>query len=738
MSGPWEKYTSLAPIEQGPWSKYQEQKTPEPTTAETLSDVGESGLRGFNKGLAQVVSAPYRALDWAGEKLTGGDFLPNVEDMSLWKPYLQQPTPKTTAGKYAGAAGEAVGASAIPTGVVLGQAPKLAALAPTTVPRAFGQSIGQVAATSPGAVVAADIASSVGSGLAQEGAQRQGFGPVGQTVAGVAGALAPTTAYNVIAPRVAQVGKFRANADPYERINKGLGDVGIDELADSVAVGATRVDLQNSRRALDILGEEMVRHGGDRVKARNATIARIEQDGVSPSAARDQVRRVERAHEESNLLFGEYPAVAGSNFSTRLKKPGNIADMEAGKFDEVGTQQILDYIANSGSMASSQNVRKSIANRAAELFDSTMEKVAALAPDQKTIDDVADMQAQALAKARAAYDNVYNAPGGTKVDNAALHQGLQNVVNKYSNIAAGRAGENADAINAALKEFNVNLPNGQTVILPSLQMAQDMRGTLRGMIEAANRSGRSHIVNSLQPLYDDVTAVLTKASPEWATANRQWADLKLDEMAASLGDTLKMRASPRQREQIKEYRALAPEAKEIIQVHFTQQLLDSIENAYKLGGSKNLGELFSRASVRNLIREIYGDEKAVQVVRMIRDANVMARSRDAMKGSPTHIRKQVQQEQDADTDALAAVENLDWKDWKKAAFEFVRSAMREKRNKVMGKALTTPMTDTASVAEILERMRKSRAVAARYAQPRLDYTSPSGLSTVIPRTSSGN
>src|SRR5690606_16767791 len=111
----------------------------QPTTAETVADVGEQAIRGLSRGIVGTVTLPYRAIDWVGEKITGGDFLPNVEDMPLYKPFLQQPEPTTTAGRYARAAGEAVGASALPTAGFVSQASRLAALAPTTTPRAIGQ-----------------------------------------------------------------------------------------------------------------------------------------------------------------------------------------------------------------------------------------------------------------------------------------------------------------------------------------------------------------------------------------------------------------------------------------------------------------------------------------------------------------------------------------------------------------------------------------------------------------------
>src|SRR5689334_5799278 len=64
----------------------------------TLADVGESAVRGFNKGLADLAMLPLRTSAW----LTGtqGKGFEGLGEQAL-SPYLNQPEPKTAAGKYA-------------------------------------------------------------------------------------------------------------------------------------------------------------------------------------------------------------------------------------------------------------------------------------------------------------------------------------------------------------------------------------------------------------------------------------------------------------------------------------------------------------------------------------------------------------------------------------------------------------------------------------------------------------
>jgi hypothetical protein len=519
-------------------------------------------------------------------------------------------------------------------------------------------------------------------------------------------ALAPLLLWMLQAVQAA-----RASADPHARVLKGLGDTPLDDIADSMAVGATRSDQQINARVLSTLGEEMVRANGNRQAAIASTLNRlVREDGVAPSTAQDRLRRVVNAQRDSDLLFGEYPAVAASNQATRLaRNPANVTDEAAGAMESPGTQRLIDYVANTGSMASSQNVRNAVGQRAASLQQSTHDTVQSLAPGGRTIQDVENLTANMVRQAQHEYDAVYNAPGGVAVNYPLLHRTVQNVANRHLNRMAGRGGEQADALRGALAELETTTAAGQRVIMPTLQMLQDMRGSIRGMITAAERAGRTHIVSTLQPLYRDLTRTMQIASPGWARANQRWADMRLTEVASELGDAFAKTAGPRFREQMREFNRLAPEAQDVVRVHFTQQLLDRIENASKLGGMKNLGELFSAQHTRSMIRTILGDDAAVQMARLIRDANVMARSRDMLKGSPTQPRQQMQKEQDADLNLLASAQNIDWQSWKSALMERAIAFMRERRNRVIGRVVSTPVRDTPAVAENLERMRRARS-----------------------------
>ncbi len=382
-------YTNLPPLPPG-YAPMPEAR--EPTTAESVSDFGRQMLHAVPEGIIGTVTLPYRAAraaaHEAGDRLRAQGYrssifpeeLPAVPTESNGD-YLPRPAPQTPAGGYGRAAGEMVGSSLLPVAGLTGGAARLASVAPTNFVQRAVQGTGQAYLNAPARTAATDLAAATTAGFGQEAAKDQGFGPVGQAVGAMAGSLAPLAAANTIGRGVQAVQSARANASPYARVAKGLGDMPVDELANSVAVGAGRSQQDINRRVIDTLGEEMVNAGSDRRAAIAATLRRLETEGnVTADTAKKQLGRVIRAQSDSELTLGEYPAVARSNEGTRFKKPENVTDEAAGAMTSPGTQQLIDYVANTGSMASSQNVKNAIGARAQNLKDSAENAVRSLSP----------------------------------------------------------------------------------------------------------------------------------------------------------------------------------------------------------------------------------------------------------------------------------------------------------------------------------------------------------------------
>lgn len=157
-------------------------------------DTGTDLLRGINKGAAQFITAPYRALDWGLEKTVGKDWsLPDVENMPTWEYYLKPKPAESKAGEYLQAAGEGIGAAAVPiagTMSAASRAPQVAQQATSTLGGLWDDTL-QAFRANPGAAVATDVAAGAGSGIGAKAAEDMGAGPTGQLVGAVVGGLVP-------------------------------------------------------------------------------------------------------------------------------------------------------------------------------------------------------------------------------------------------------------------------------------------------------------------------------------------------------------------------------------------------------------------------------------------------------------------------------------------------------------------------------------------------------------------
>jgi hypothetical protein len=716
------------------------------TTAETLADVGDQAIRGLSKSIVGTATAPYRLLKAASDEaaarmhaqgyksivLPDEATLPAVEEMELYKPFLKQPEPASVAGRYARAAGEAVGASAIPGAALTGAAPRLAAMAPTTLPRAIGQAVAAPIAARPGAAAVADVVASTGAGVAQQGAEEAGFGPPGQAVAGIVGAVTPLALAGAARRLTRAANEAAAGRAPHAQMAQrlaaepgtGAGPT-LEEVAESVAGGA-------NRQALDILGQEMVRNEGRAGAAATATIDRLMgEQGITRATATGRVRELLRSQEGSELLFAEQPAVARAITETRgtrpaQRGPAGIRELEAqtGRVEEARTQRELERIANAFTGDSAATVRNAVAGRMEALREQLRQRFSAQPFAPGTMQDADALVQRMTRAAQAEYAATYGGPGrAANVNYGVLHGLLQRMVDRHLNRMAGRSGEQADALRRAIDGLFIELPTGQRVVMPSLQMAQDMRGGIRGMISGAERSGRSDIVNTLQPLYSDMTRIMERASPSWARANRRWADMRIGERARELGEAFAERAGPRYRADLIEFRQLAPEMQDLVRIEFAQRLVDKVDNA---GGTHDLAKLFDKPAMRAAVRDLFGNEASVELSRLIRDNQVATKSYRMMGGSPTQPRQQLEAMATGDIDLLAAIDQASVSNFRNAAVRWVANKLKEGRNRELAGIATTPMRNVPAVAEHLERMRRANARMRDAQQPRYPQLAPAG------------
>lgn len=531
---------------------------------------------------------------------------------------------------------------------------------------------------------------------------------------------------NVQVPRVpgsASIRKAHANTGERGAYGETVKDLGgsVDNFANQVAAGASRFDVATNRRTLDILGEEMQRHRGNVPAAQAATISRIvDETGVAPQTAAVQIRRLDAVHEDSQLMLGEYPAVAASDAAQRLRRADNIDLDELGRIEPTPTQATLDYLANNGMARSAQDVRGAVSRRQEDLSPAmrgTLEEIGPkveLGPKSRrpaTISDSQEFIDTARSIGRQEYQAAYRRP----VDNRASLHFLPRVLDANLSRAAGRAGEPASAIRRAVNQFYLDLPTGQRVAMSTLQQLQDARGAVRGQISEYHRAGRADLANAVQPFYEQITRLMTRMSPDWARANARWRDMKFDEFAQELGDAFATSAGPRFRQQLQEFRALAPEAQNIVRIHFLQKLYDKLDN---LGDTHSVSKLFSNDHSRNMIRLLLGDDAAVSFTRAVRDQKVAEASQQMMANSATHRRGRAQKQKDLDTGLSAAVKNANAKGVRGWLLEKADQIMTEHRNRPLSRIMTTPMKDTAEVARHIHNMRRQQNRLMQIEAPR--------------------
>ena len=543
------------------------------------------------------------------------------------------------------------------------------------------------------------------------------------------------TAANAIDPiaNTIRAGQAVAASRPVTLMRQGLANQGqagaagrmaeslpsVDEFANQVAAGAAPGNIATRRQTLDALGAEMEAAGGDLATATTAAIDRLmREQGISRATATARIRDLNAVHAESPLMMGEYPAVAGSDATMRGARGGMVrpqnADLDAlGRVQETPAQGWLDYLANNGNAQSASNVRNAINQRQEALspaMRNTLEQIGPQIGHRPA--EIADSAAM-IDAARQAGSAEYRAAYASQTNNHALMAWLPRLLNRYDQMAAARSGEYADAMRRASDQFYLQTPNGR-VAMATLQQLQDARGAIRGQMQGYARAGRADLARVIRPLYAQVTRLMEYANPAWGRANRRWADMNFLQTGAELGDAFATKAGPLFREQVAQFHGLAPEAQNIVRIHFLQKLYDKLDS---LGDTHSISKLFANDHSRNMIREMFGDQAAVDFTRAVRDQKAAEMSQAMTKNSATHRRGVARSQAETETGLVSAARNANVSGVIKWLTDTVLHITTELRNRPMAEMLTTPMTDTARVAQNIHRMRAQQQRIDRIGQP---------------------
>lgn len=491
------------------------------------------------------------------------------------------------------------------------------------------------------------------------------------------------------------------------KVAESLGQP-VEDFADQIAAGAAPGNAALRRQTLDVLGQEMEAASGNVPVAQAAAISRLmREQGISQRTAAQRIRDLSSVHADSPLMFGEYPGVVESEAVLRGARGGRVqprnVDVDAlGRVHETPTQGLTDYLANNGNAPSAAVIRNALAERQETLAPAMRRTLGDIGPQTgpraASIEDAAQM----IDAARAAGSAEYQAAYGARTNNHALLNWLPRLLNRYDQMAASRSGEYGTAMRRAADQFYINLPTGQRLAMNTLQQIQDARGAIRGQMTGYAAQGRNDLARVVRPLYEQITRLMEYANPTWGRANRRWADMRFMEMATELGDAFAVRPGPQFREQVQQFRTLAPQAQDIVRIHFLQKLYDKLDG---LGDTHAVSKLFTNDHARNMIRTLFGDRAVIDFVRAVRDQKAAELSQAMTKNSATHRRGVAQKQMDAETGLVAAVENMNVRGARNFILDWATRMLTERRNRPMAEMLATPLSDTARVAQNITRMR---------------------------------
>lgn len=354
-----------------------------PQVESDLYNTFMSPLRGFNKGLADMASSPYRAIDWAAEKITGGDGLPDVETMPAWQHYREPVEAQTTAGRYLQKGGEAVGSSVLPEAGLLMAAPRMAAASAKTVGGALAKGLGQPFVAAPGRTVAMDMSGAAAAGASGEAAKDAGYGETGQFVASLAGGVAGAGIPGAVdlARRFPATMRAVGSHPQAQRINalsQDMKDLNIDEFGPALAT-ARRDDTSGGRLANWAMSKPFISrpllNGRSRFLDQMAREAKNIQDEygqvLDPAAlgarVRESVGQFNRQTADDILAqsgHGLDPAELGASINRRLEEfnTRTIADPRDLNMDDL--RRIADMDPREMSLPDVQAARYELSDRA--------------------------------------------------------------------------------------------------------------------------------------------------------------------------------------------------------------------------------------------------------------------------------------------------------------------------------------------------------------------------------------
>jgi hypothetical protein len=521
--------------------------------------------------------------------------------------------PTTTAGRYGRSIGQQAGASVLPMAGMV---------------RA-----GVIPATN--AALAQNAASLAGAGVTTEAAKEAGFGPIGQTIAGVAGGFAAPAVYNIGA-RAGGIGK---NAVAYGRqtveearnpqlaadrdVSEAIRKAGTtpEELREAVLPPYPRGSDLPSRgftreHLADIVGRGLDKEEASTIAADYAHLRNAQGQAISPDTVNNYIRRYGEANPTPmNLmdLTEEASGVGGALPVTRLARSNQIVSRDAipaqRLYERQAQQQaratgIVDRALPNPSTAEETNAAARAAQqRAVDLIDREY-------PAQNYEQGKTALQEAHAKEANKAYAAFYDRE-------PLLHNNLDDLLEDtlfQKAVSQGRAQSRASAINANQKAERAGKPDRVTV--PSLEndplytpeLLDKIQRQLRITGESyTNPNDAAHARDLRQIFLDRIEGHY----PEFRGIRQNYASGMGDQEALAAGATLEPVLNEKTYGTLADFEAMTPVQKELFRVRFARKIQDAVQNhGY---GSEPLAQFDSPAATA-VIRRVFPRDVADRII----------------------------------------------------------------------------------------------------------------------------
>lgn len=562
--------------------------------------VGQASA-GINRGLDALINLPYNAVRSAWNATLDNTIGPDT--LSGYRIPEAQPIigqlnvsgePKTAMGRAAGTIGEVVGGSVVPAGGILATGARMApqAIQGGNALLNAARNVAQQAAARPGTFAATEAAGAVGAGSGISAAQEGGAGPVGQTIAGIAGGVAAPLAFGAAARtggavkdavnygnrmvRRARQPQVAAEEDIADAIVKSGGDFA--ELRREFSPTPSS-QLQGRGFKEEDLAEIVSRKLSGEASKSIADDFKAQGKPVAPTTIDAYIARHREMTPTPRNIRDAMTDLYGEGASRPVGRLGRAASSLAD--DSEATQALLSRQETQGGRVNT------IINRAAggQDYDAAVANLDDVLTNQSR---AAYRQAEANAQPFNLRPAIRTARGEAFRSAGAIREGLEKAIDLFFEPAMGASG----------RVQRIGQP------ISDMKRYQAAREALDQMIETSFKDGKpTRLTRKLTRFRNKVNGVVRGANPDLASADDLYAGAKTTEGLLKQGGELTTRLGAKVENALRGFDKLTPEQKEVYRLGFLQRLSGAADNARDGAAVANQ---FQSEAVRKIVRKLFG------------------------------------------------------------------------------------------------------------------------------------